>query len=60
MRKLYEKKADENIEAKVWPNHIQMILSIIPGIGEVYGIYESEEHIYDYRQENKCKISVWK
>ena len=36
-----ENKADENIEAKVWPNHIQMILSIIPGISAVYGIYES-------------------
>ena len=37
-----------------------MMVSIIPGISAVYGIYESEEHIYDYRQENKCKISVWK
>ena len=60
LRKLWNQKGVEKIEAEACPDHIHMLVSIPPHIkySTIYGISQGKKHIDDFRPTCKIKIQI--
>ena len=61
LRKLWNQKGVEKIEAEACPDHIHMLVSIPPHIkySTIHGISQGEEQLNDFRQACEFEVQVW-
>ena len=61
LRKLWNQKGVEKIEAEACPDHIHMLVSIPPHIkySTIHGISQGKKHIDDFRPACEFEVQVW-